>query len=88
MISEVYDALRAAGASEDESRKAAEAVAAYDNRFAAIDLELAAVHTRFEEVKGSIRPLQWQVAALYAVTVPTLWLVFRIAAKVGALPTG
>ncbi len=88
MISEVYDALREAGASEDKSRKAAEAVAAYDNRFASIDLKLAAVDARFEEVKGSLRLLQWQVAALYAITVPTLWLVFRVAAKVGALPAG
>ncbi len=38
MISEVYDALREAGASEDKSRKAAEAVAAYNSRFASIDL--------------------------------------------------
>ena len=87
MISEVYDALREAGASEDKSRKAAEAVAACNDRFASIDLKLAAVDTWFEEVIGSIRLLQRQVAALYAVTVPTLWLVFRVAAKVGALPT-
>jgi hypothetical protein len=33
MISEVYDALIAAGAPEDKARKAAEALASYENRF-------------------------------------------------------
>jgi len=41
MISEVYDALREAGASEEKSRKAAEAIAAYDNRFNKIEQDLA-----------------------------------------------
>jgi hypothetical protein len=41
MISEVYDALREAGASEEKSRKAAEAIAAYDNRFHKIEQDLA-----------------------------------------------
>jgi hypothetical protein len=43
MISEVYDALREAGASEEKSRKAAEAIAAYDNRFNKIEQDLAAL---------------------------------------------
>jgi len=33
MIFEVYDALKDAGATEDKARKAAEALAAYENRF-------------------------------------------------------
>jgi hypothetical protein len=37
MISEVYDALIAAGAPEDKARKAAETLANYDNRFSRID---------------------------------------------------
>jgi hypothetical protein len=41
LISEVYDALREAGASEEKSRKAAEAIAAYDNRFNKIEQDLA-----------------------------------------------
>jgi hypothetical protein len=40
MISEVYDALIAAGAPEDKARKAAEALADYENRFNRIDAEL------------------------------------------------
>jgi hypothetical protein len=33
MIAEVYDALIAAGAPEDKARKAAEAIASYEDRF-------------------------------------------------------
>ena len=44
MLSELYDALLEAGASEEKARKAAEAVAAYDNRPAAMARTLA-VHT-------------------------------------------
>jgi hypothetical protein len=40
MISEVYDALIAAGAPEDKARKAAEALADHENRFSRIDTEL------------------------------------------------
>ena len=41
MSSELYDALIEAGASEEKARKAAEAVAAYDTRFAALDVPSA-----------------------------------------------
>lgn len=40
MISEVYDAFIAAGTPEDKARKAAEALADYENRFTRIDAEL------------------------------------------------
>jgi hypothetical protein len=40
MISEVYDAFISAGAPEDKARKAAEALADYENRFTKIDSEL------------------------------------------------
>ena len=39
MISEVYDAFIAAGAPEDKARKAAEALAAYENRFSRIEAD-------------------------------------------------
>ena len=40
MISEVYNALIAAGAPEDKARKAAEALADHENRFPRIDVRL------------------------------------------------
>ena len=41
MISEVYDAFISAGAPEDKARKAAEAIASYENRFGRIESDLA-----------------------------------------------
>jgi hypothetical protein len=43
MISEVYDALVAAGAPEDKARKAAEAVANYENRLGKFESELTLI---------------------------------------------
>jgi len=40
MISEVYDALMEAGASQEKARKAAEALANYESRFSKIDADL------------------------------------------------
>lgn len=40
MIFEVYDALKEAGATEDKARKAAEALAAYENRFNKVESDL------------------------------------------------
>ena len=75
MISEVYDAFIEAKVSEATARKAAEAMAAYDNRFARIERRLAV--------------LSWQVnlatALVVLVGAPSIWLLLRIAAKVAAL---
>jgi hypothetical protein len=40
MISEVYDAFISAGAPEDKARKAAEAIASYENRFGRVEADL------------------------------------------------
>lgn len=54
MLSEVYDALIEAGATQEKARKAAEAVAGYENRFSGIENKL----TRIEE---RINLLQWMI---------------------------
>ena len=43
MISEIYDALTAAGAPEDKARKAAEALTKSEDRLAKIDGELLVI---------------------------------------------
>lgn len=43
MSSELYDALIEAGASDEKARKAAEAVAAYEARFARIETDLTQI---------------------------------------------
>jgi hypothetical protein len=62
MISEVYDALKEAGASEEKARKAAEAIASYENRFARMESDLAV--------------LKWMVGFNLAMTIAILWKVF------------
>jgi len=62
MLSEVYDALKEAGASEEKARKAAEAIAAYENRFA--------------RVENDLNLLKWMVGFNIAMTTAVLWKVF------------
>ena len=69
MISEVYDAFKEAGASEEKARKAAEAIAGYENRFAKID-------ERFAIPDGRLVLLQWMIGFNLAMTLAILWKVF------------
>ena len=75
MLTEVYDAFKEANVSDVTARKAAEAVAAYDDRFARIERRLAV--------------LSWQVGvlagAMLLIGAPSVWLLVRVAAKVGAI---
>jgi hypothetical protein len=64
ILAELYDALKTAGAPDEQARKAAEAVAAYENRFAKIESELAV--------------LKWMAGSNLAVCVGTLFLVVRL----------
>ena len=57
LITEVYDALLDAGASEPKARKAAEAIAAYENRFSGIELKM-------ERLDGRLTLIQWMLAVL------------------------
>ena len=66
MISEVYDALREAGASEEKARLAAEAVAQYDERFNRLDV-------RSEQLAGRLNLLQWMVGTNILLTIWVLW---------------
>ena len=62
MISEVYDALKEAGAGEEKARAAAEAIAGYENRFAKIDQDLAVI--------------KWMAGFNLVLTTAVLWKVF------------
>src|SRR4030095_1983558 len=69
MISEVYDALLAAGAPEDKARKAAEVLANYDTHFAAIEHRVTALD-------GKVTLLTWMVGFNLAISVAVLFKVF------------
>ena len=60
MITELYDALKDAGADEQKARKAAETVAAYENRFAKIETDLGI--------------LKWMVGSNLAGTVALIFM--------------
>jgi hypothetical protein len=63
MIAELYDALKSAGAPDDQARKAAEVVAGYENRFARIETDLTL--------------LKWMVGFNLAITIGVLMLLLH-----------
>lgn len=64
-------ALLDAGASPATADRAAEELAGYENRLAGMDTRLTL--------------LTWMVAGLYAIGAPVVWLLIRVAVKVGAV---
>jgi hypothetical protein len=62
MISEVYDAFIASGAPEDKARKAAEAIAAFENRFA--------------KIEGDLNLLKWMNGITWALSFGILFKLF------------
>ena len=60
MLTEIYDALKDAGASEEKSRNAAVAVAAYDARFGEVKADLAAFRS---EMKAELAAFRGEVKA-------------------------
>ena len=63
MIAELYDAPKAAGAPDDQARKAAEVVAGYENRFTRIEIDLTL--------------LKWMVGFNLAMTIGVITLLLR-----------
>jgi len=64
MISEVYDALIEAGASQAKARAAAEAVAGFEHRFARIETDLTV--------------LKWMVGTVLVVVLAGFGILFRM----------
>ncbi len=68
-------ALVDAGARPELAEKAAEEIAEYDREFA--------------DIRSDLKVLKWMVGAVIAlgsaVTLPSIWLLLRVAAKIGAL---
>lgn len=73
MISEVYDALKEAGASEEKARKAAEALTNYDAQLNKIESELATFRA---ETKGEFNLVRWMIGFNLAMTVAIPWKIF------------
>jgi len=80
MISEIYDALTAAGTPDDKARKVAEAVAAFEtkfvdfgterdrigDRFDQVDHQLESVEAKFAKVDRDVAVLKWMLGFVLA----------------------
>ncbi len=69
MISEIYDALRDAGASEEKARKAAEAMAGVDNKHQDVKHE-------FATLRGEFNTIKWMLATNLTLTLLVLGKLF------------
>jgi hypothetical protein len=82
MISEIYDALREAGASEEKARKAAEAIAGYENRFGDVRQGLdrldAKIDREITEVRATQRLHSWMLGYIVLIITTLLWRVFTL----------
>jgi hypothetical protein len=76
MISEVYDALREIGVSEEKARRAAEAVAVQEPRLTAIEGRLTAMDGRLSHIDARLGFQQWQIAIVAALQVAALVKLF------------
>lgn len=63
MLSKTYDALKAAGAPDDQAREAAEEIAGYENRLPGIEAELMLV--------------KWMIGFNLALSVAVVFLLLR-----------
>jgi hypothetical protein len=76
MISEVYDALREVGVSEEKARRAAEAVAVQEPRLTPIEARLNALQSRLSGVASRLTFIQWQIGIIAALQIAILVKLF------------
>jgi len=77
MLSELYDALLDAGASEEKARKAAEAAAVVDTRFAALEGRMTALEGRMTTLTWGIGVGFSLVMALLLLEANWLWQILQ-----------
>ena len=81
MITEVYEAFRAAGAPDDKARQAAEAMAVYDPRLGRIETDVAGIKTdvgaqalRLARVETNVDKLTADVGVLKSDVAVLKWM--------------
>ena len=62
-ITEVYDALKSAGADEEKARAAAQAIASHQQETTELRTEM---RTGFAEIRGELKLLKWMMGLLLA----------------------
>lgn len=63
MISELYDALKEAGASEEKAKAAAQAIADYERHFVRIESKLDSVDSEIKVVRSEIKTTRTDLEA-------------------------
>lgn len=63
MITEVYDALKSAGADEEKARAAAQAIASHQHDATELRTEM---RTEFADIRGELKLLKWMMGLLLA----------------------
>jgi hypothetical protein len=71
ILDSLYDALKSAGASEEQARTAARDVAPYDNRLNRIERDLTL--------------LKWMVGAVIAVQLGTFWMQWQVVDRLAGI---
>jgi hypothetical protein len=71
ILDSLYDALKSAGASEEQARTAARDVAAYDNRLNRIERDLTL--------------LKWMVGAVIAAQLGTFWMQWQVVDRLAGI---
>ena len=66
MITELYDALKEAGASEDKAKAAAEAIADYEKHFTHIESDLTDIKAEIKVLKMEINLVKWMLGFIIA----------------------
>ena len=82
MVAELYDALRSAGAPDDQARAAATAIASYDQTSIEADLtmlksdsvsfraEFASIRKELGAMKSDLAVLKWAAGFIFAALLP------------------
>lgn len=66
MISELYDALKEAGASEEKAKAAAQAIADYERHFVRIESKLDSLEAEIKVVKAELGIIKWLAGLIIA----------------------
>ena len=75
MLSELYDAMLDAGASEEKARKAAEAAAVVDTRFAALEGRMTQLEDRMTALEGRMSGVESRMQALEGRMTTLMWVI-------------
>ena len=82
IVEELYDALIAAGASEEKARAASRAVADMEEHFAKIERDISEfrsyVDQRFTRVEGTLQLHNWMLGTILAFIIALFFKVFTL----------